>query len=463
MGSEMCIRDRYTLGNTITPSIIDYSMSVNRGKIEIGRITLNTTITNANPITQYTFAINGEVTESITEPERVSAIYNQTVQFTNMKEGENIVNVTALNARGEIVGSMTKTYVPAKVNPPELEGFNKDTTFYVTYDESGVESSVIPISKEAPKDWYEYGERRWANIVTRNNGLETYYTWIPRYKFMADNTNETTDVIFLEGTEGLKPGDLYAIPEAFTFNGKPLTGYWAMKYTAGDSFAPRFDIELTATSNSIKTKGIIGSAVANEGQTYIYYMDGVEKHRTTNRWENYEYTELESGKLYTILVEIRNTANNAYIGTIVKQIKTVAPNPPKLDGFNENITYYVLYDAEGNETIGEKITNNGSNMPNGWYDYSNRKWANIVVTNGTIVDGKITGATMTTYYTWIPRYQYKITQEQAAQPAIGRTQVRFIQGISSEIDESGWAIPEAFTFNGVPLTGYWAMKYTVGV
>lgn len=453
---------KYTAGDTITPSIINYSMSVNRGKIEVARITLNTTITSANPITKYTFALNGEVKETIEDAEKVSAIYNQTVQFTGMKEGENIVNVTALNARGEIVGSMTKMYVPAKVNPPELDGFNKDTTFYVTYDESGVETSVIPISKDAPEDWYEYGERRWANIVTRNNGLETYYTWIPRYKFMADNTNQTTDVIFLEGTEGLKQGDLYAIPEAFTFAGKPLTGYWAMKYTAGDNFAPRFDTELTATSNSIKTKGIIGSAVANAGQTYIYYMDGVEKYRTTNRWENYEYTELESGKLYTILVEIRNTANNAYIGTIVKQIKTIAPNPPELQGFNPDITYYVKYDADGNETIGDKITNDGSNIPGDWYDYSNKKWANIVVTNGTIVDGKITGATMTTYYTWIPRYQYKITPEQAAQPAVGRAQVRFLEGISNEIDEAGWAIPEAFTFNGKPLTGYWAMKYTAG-
>ena len=26
----------------------------------------------------------------------------------------------------------------------------------------------------------------------------------------------------------------YQIPEAFTFDGKQLTGYWAMKYTAGD-------------------------------------------------------------------------------------------------------------------------------------------------------------------------------------------------------------------------------------
>lgn len=203
-------------------------MNVTKGKIEVNRITLNTNITNSNKIATYTFAINGVIKETVTD---VANIASKVVNFTDKQEGENIINVTALNANGEIVGSMTKRYTPAQVNPPELEAFNQDTTFYVTYDENGVETSVIPINKEAPKDWYEYGERRWANIVTRNNGLETYYTWIPRYRYMADNTNQTTDVEFLLGTDSGEEGDLYEIPEAFTFNGQALKGYWAMKYT----------------------------------------------------------------------------------------------------------------------------------------------------------------------------------------------------------------------------------------
>ena len=93
-----------------------------------------------------------------------------------------------------------------------------------------------------PENWYEYGESRWANIVTRNNGLETYYTWIPRYEFKLDYTAERSNVNFIEGTSK-QTTDGYQIPDAFWFDkngngtedeGEQLTGYWAMKYTAGE-------------------------------------------------------------------------------------------------------------------------------------------------------------------------------------------------------------------------------------
>lgn len=144
-------------------------------------------------------------------------------------------------------------------------------------------------------------------------------------------------------------------------------------------------------------------------------------------------------------------ATDEYIGSIVKQISTIDANKPELTGFNADCTYYVLYDEEGNETIGDKIKNDGSNMPSNWYDYSQSKWANIVVQ----ANGK------TTYFTWIPRYEFMITSSQYTQPAVGRTETRFIEGTSTETD-TGYQIPEAFTFDGKQLPGYWAMKYTVG-
>lgn len=450
---------KYTAGDIISPSIIYYSMVAYRGKISVSGITLNTNITKTNPITKYTFSINGEIMQTIEDATEVANIASKTIEFTNVKEGENVINVTGLNAAGEIVGSMTKVYEPAKVNEPDLSGFDKNTTFYVTYDENQDETSTIPISNDAPEDWYEYGEARWANIVVRNNGLETYYTWIPRYEFIADSVNQRTTVHFIEGTRNT-PTDTYQIPEAFTFNGVELTGYWAMKYTAGDESAPLFSTELTSTSSSIKTKGITGTKVA-DGQKYRYYINGEYKYETTDKNENYEYTGLNSGELYTILVEIRNSTTNAYIGTAVKQIKTGEPNKPELLGFNTNNTYYVTYDDAGNEIIGDKVTSDGANAPSNWYDYSASKWANIVVTDGTVIDGAITGATVTTYYTWIPRYEYRIISSEQAKKETGRTEVRFISGTSTDVD-TGWQIPEAFKFNEKELTGYWAMKYTAG-
>ena len=450
---------KYTAGDITTPSTINYDMSVVQGVVNIKNITLNTTITNTNPIVKYTVALNGKIVKEITDTTAIANINSQKIEFSNLKEGDNTINVTGLNANGEIVGSMTKEYAPAIVNAPDLSGFDKDTTFYVTYDSNGQEHSTTPISQATPKFWYEYGSSQWANIVTRNNELETYYVWIPRYEFQLDQTNQRSIVKFITGTS--KETDAgYQIPEAFTFNGQELTGYWAMKYTAGDAAAPRFSAEVVATSSSIKTKGITGTAVV-EGQKYKYYINGEYKGEKTNSEDTFEFSGLSSNTKYTILVEIRESATDKYVGTIVKQISTIDANKPELTGFNEKMTYYVLYDESGNQTIGDKIKNDGSNMPSNWYNYSNSRWANIVVTDGTVKNGKIENATKTTYYTWIPRYEFTITSSQYAQPAAGRTEVRFISGTSKETD-TGYKIPEAFKFNEQELTGYWAMKYTAG-
>ena len=390
-------------------------------------------------------------------------ISQQVIEINTEDKNEKTMNVTGLNENGEVVGSMTKKYSPAVVNPPELKGFNQETTFYVTYDENGNEHSTIPITEAEPEGWYEYGYGEWANIVTRNNGLETYYTWIPRYEFTLDQNNQRSNVKFLEGTT-TEAESGYQIPEAFTFNGQELTGYWIMKYTLSNETAPRYDTEVVAINMSIRTKGITGIERA-EGKIYKYHINGEYKGEKTVASDEFEYTDLESNTKYTIQIEIRNSATDEYLGSIVKQVSTIGSNKPELIGFNTKdvdeegnklpVTYYVLYDEEGNEKIGEKIENDGSNMPEGWYDYTDSKWANIVVTDGRIENGEIKDATNTTYYTWIPRYQFKLDQTNQ------RSLVNFILGTGTEV-EQGYQIPEAFTFNGQELTGYWGMKYTVG-
>ena len=236
---------KYTAGDITTPSTINFDMSVYRGVVTVKNIKLNTAITNTNQIVKYTFALNGNIIktlDSTSNPDEIANIEKQVIEFADMIKGDNTVNVTGLNEKGEIVGSMTKLYSPAVVNEPDLSGFDKNTTFYVTYDSNGQEHSTIPITEEVPNDWYEYGESRWANIVTRNNELETYYVWIPRYEFQLDQTNQRSIVKFISGTSK-ETDEGYQIPEAFWFDkngngkedeGEQLTGYWAMKYTAGE-------------------------------------------------------------------------------------------------------------------------------------------------------------------------------------------------------------------------------------
>ena len=352
-------RDGYT---------INFEAIASKTKIKMQTINTNTTET----IAKYTYAINGNIVKETTVAENLEYIMNT--------EENNILNITALNADGEVIGSMTKECRQAKVNEPDLSGFDKNTTFYVTYDEKENEHSTIPITEKKPENWYDYSDSRWANIVTRNDELETYYTWIPRYEFKLDYTAERSNVNFIEGTSK-QTTDGYQIPEAFTFNGQELTGYWAMKYTAGDATAPRFSTEVVATSSSIKTKGITGTAVG-EGQKYKYYINGEYKGEKASKDDTFEFSGLSSNTKYTVLVEVRGSSSDEYIGTVVKQISTIDANKPELTGFNSSMTYYVLYDESGNETIGDKINNDGSNIPSNWYNYSNSRWANIVVTAG---------------------------------------------------------------------------------
>lgn len=308
-----------------------------------------------------------------------------------------------------------------------------------------------------------------GKYCTRNNELETYYTWIPRYEFRLDQVAQRASINFKEGTDNNVTAG-YQIPEAFTFNGKQITGYWSTKYTVGSEIAPTFDTEVMATNSSISTKGITGTAVAS-GQIYNYYIDGDYKGQKTSSSDAFEFSGLSSNTEYIILVEIRKKTTNEYLGSIVKRIKTIDANVPSLLGFNTKetdasgnklpVTYYVIYDSNGNEKVGTKITNDGSNMPNGWYDYSKSKWANVVVTDGNILNGNIADATKTTYFTWIPRYEFMITSSQYQQTATARTEVRFLQGTST-VTDLGYQIPEAFTFNGKQITGYWATKYTIG-
>ena len=127
---------------------------------------------------------------------------------------------------------------------------------------------------------------------------------------------------------------------------------------------------------------------------------------------------------------------------------------PDLTGFNANITYYLMYDENGKEILGETISNK---PPQDWYDYSegSKKWANIKIING---DNQA-------YYVWIPRYEYKIIGgEDSTTPKEVLT--NYIT-TTQELTE-GYKLPAAFTWDMTDvggevkqLPGFWYSKYEV--
>ena len=443
--SELKETDSYT---------IDYDVVATPTTITIRNIRINA---GGKEIAKYQYAVNGKILHESTNGEDY--------KITGLAKGNKAINVTALDKNGEVIGSMTKLYEVADVNEPDTRGFDPDTTFYVYWDENGIEHNETPISMEEPEEWYDYTSKKWANIVTRNNGLETYLVWIPRYQYALDTVSKSTYVKFIKGT-GSETDSGYKIPEAFYFGDNetatkntPLTGYWISKYQLSDKEATaKLTTEMSAGSDEIKIRNITGSVVG-QNLKYEYYINGKKVHEGTDKNENYTYEGLEPKTTYTINIIARNKDTNAYVAAITQKVKTIVVNKPVLTGFNESRTYYVLYDNNGNESIGENIKNDGSNMPKGWYNYTDKKWANIVVTDGVVQNGKITGAKTTTYLVWIPRYSYSLDTTNK------KTNVIFLEGTSNEV-EPGHKIPEAFYWGdnetatqNTPLTGYWISKY----
>ena len=454
---------------------IDYNMTAGKSSIVLNNYTNNVT----DKASSYTYSLNGKIVNTATNLDEYT--------FTGLTENETyIVNLTALDANGSIVGSMTKTLEPTEVNTPKLDGFDPNTTFYVYYDEDGIEHNEIPISKEAPKNWYNYTYSNWANIVTRNDGLETYYVWIPRYQYKLNQTSQKSDVKFILGTSN-KTENGYQIPEAFWWDknddgkedeGEQLTGYWITKYQLNrEEKEARIEAEISPSSDCIHVKDIKGTLIT-ESETnstkikYEYYLDGELKHEGTSITENYTFDGLKLNTTYTVNIIARNESTNAYIGAITKKITTQIANEPDLTSFmsNEglkNRTYYIVYDGEKIKEF-VPIT---STKPNEWYDYSKSKWANIVITDGNINGNNIENATATSYFVWVPRYQYRILSQvndwSNRNTDNARTDVKFLSGTDRNVDD-GYQIPEAFWWDkndngqeddGEQLTGYWMSKY----
>ena len=361
---------------------------------------------------------------------------------------------------------------------PDLTGFNKSNTYYVTWDSNGKET-LTSITSAAPSNWYNYSQKRWANIMVQSSVGKSYFVWIPRYKYQLDYADkEYNDFIsgdthvgyskvkFISASVGTAGGgadsDGYIVPQAFAFNGKELSGYWMSKYQV--SMMDAFYVSRGIDSITVKSLNEGAKIALGTGTTYTYYLNGTKKGTAASDKE-FKFANLSENTTYTIRVE---STNGNYIEREIKTIKGELPRiadttssleAPVLTGFEESKTYYVTWDASGNETL-TPIT---ESAPSNWYDYTNRKWANILVMNGT----------NKAYFVWIPRYKYQLNDQDpfndgtyiaGGDSILGYANVKFISastGTAGTKGTDGYIIPQAFSFAGNELPGYWMSKYQV--
>ena len=403
-------------------------------------------INQEEPKDKYTIFLNGEkLIGGVTLP----------YVFEDTQPGTEYEICLVNETDRKMIGNTKETINDSSKNiEVDLSGFNPKKTYYITQDEKGeneklgdkIELDGSGKATNIPDNWYNYDKKRWANVVTVNEDDVTYWTYIPRYEYRTYEYINYTDIRYIPVTQE-KADEGYKLPESFTFDEKPLKGYWASKYEVQDSSSS--GLEKLRVKPEPESSSIYITTTKPDGE-YTIYVDG-EFHKDKQTLP-YHLPDVDLSKEHEIL--LYNDKDSRIIGVMTVRSNDTAKNiEVDLSGFNPDCTYYVTYDDNGeSETIGDKIQLDSSgkplNMPDNWYDYDKKRWANVV-TKGKDETGK----ELIAYWTYIPRYEYKIYS------SFEYTEVRYLK--EGEEVEEGYKLPESFTFDGKPLKGYWASKYEV--
>ena len=150
-----------------------------------------------------------------------------------------------VNGKSYIVkkdGSIQEGSDVSGASTPQVSDALKTSTtlYYVTWKDNKDGTFTEVDSQTQPAGWYNYSEKKWANIKTVANGATAYWVWIPRYEYNASNitagarNEKTIDVKFIDKTQTTADTG-YVIPDAFTFDGKNLDGIWVAKFEASST------------------------------------------------------------------------------------------------------------------------------------------------------------------------------------------------------------------------------------
>lgn len=131
---------------------------------------------------------------------------------------------------------------PNAPNAPNVTGFAQKT--YVTWElnEEKTEYEINDTQISTPINWYDYENGKWANIKTENKeeGLEAYWVWIPRYEYIVPTSQTATEIkVKFIKTSQTEPDEGYTIHPAFTNEGNggfgELDGIWVAKFEASSN------------------------------------------------------------------------------------------------------------------------------------------------------------------------------------------------------------------------------------
>ncbi len=249
------------------------------------------------------------------------------------------------------------------------------------------------------KKWYSYENKEWANAVILNEGvtynvgdtiqesdIESYFVWIPRYRYQIfDEGNYTTyieskptesiakeiqiefETNAVEASTGSAKGEWLTHPAFTNFD---VNGFWVGKYETGYKEATTKE---EAQVNSIDSSKVIikpnvyswrNSTVSNMFKTAYNYERNLDSHMMKNtEWGAVAYL---SHSKYGINTEVRINNNSDYLTGYSATDETDQSDYPADYGTTSDLT------LPYNTSTGYKASTTGNIT--GIYDMSGCAW-----------------------------------------------------------------------------------------
>ena len=277
------------------------------------------------------------------------------------------------------------------------------------------------------KEWYNYTDKKWANIVLveesvreeyinaepgtsiNTNNVLAYYVWVPRYKYEIftdvnnleiigsisdiskyNNKVQIVNVVFenkyTTKSNGSKKGT-YVTHPAFTFGNEELNGIWVGKFeTTGSADKPtvlpntislinqnvssQFITSLKFANNILNSDGSISHL-----NNTIYGINNTDAHMMKNsEWGAVAY--LTASKYGQGLTEVMINNSSNYITGCAATIQPTASYGSYILQTDHTEGYYVGCENEWYTTAGQKASTTGTNY--GIYDMSGGAWEYVM-------------------------------------------------------------------------------------
>ena len=250
-------------------------------------------------------------------------------------------------------------------------------------------------------------------------------------------------------------------------------GVQVVDYEALQTQGPDFTIEKENYGLTVKVNitNIIYDEQINGSD--IYYgevTDSTTNPVTVSFWQRANGTSFQVTKTATYAVKVVDKNN----GQTIKTVDVVTCNSPEI---TTGMVPVIYENGKWNKVQDNEIGK--------WYDYAEKKWANIMLSDGLVVnaDGTIDEDKMGSMFVWIPRYAYQITSNyhNGGEGISGNINVKFLKNLTylatdetttkmtNASGEGNWNVHPAFTdgsennyANGGwdrELTGIWVAKF----